>query len=110
MDFYREEERTNDMRTMEQFLFEASQNSSSLVSAHIAPPYLAVVVTVRKLGIDHTDGPHFGRVPERSRLCVNMLAVHRTNGDGEVDRACNHTRFLKSSRFPGGEGAPPPGF
>lgn len=41
MDFYREEERTNDMRTMEQFLFEASHNSPSLVSAHNAPPYLA---------------------------------------------------------------------
>lgn len=55
---------------------------------------LAVVVTARKLGIDHTDVPHFGRVPERSRLCVNMLAVHRSNEDGEVGRACNHTRVI----------------
>ena len=41
VEFYYEEERANDMRTMEQFLFEASHNSPSIVSAHRAPPYLA---------------------------------------------------------------------
>ena len=40
MEVYREEERNNDMRTMEQFLFDASHNSASLVAAHSAPPYL----------------------------------------------------------------------
>ena len=62
---------------------------------------LAVVVAARKLGSEHcpgctvyTYGTQAGRVPERSRLCVNMLAVHRSNEYGEVDRACNHARVL----------------
>ena len=39
---------------------------------------------------EHIERSHT-RLRERSRLCVNMLAVHRSNQDGEVDRACNRS-------------------